>query len=164
MKKFDSFNRSVDMDGLMKDLREVEQNPDAHSYVEVPSGEYEVEIVSMELGISNTDKNGKIRNPEKPQNPMFKCQFKIIEGQYKDKMIFMNQVVVQAFQIHIVNEFLKSLDSGVTVEFTGDYNEYNDLILDIAEEIEQANLQYLLAYGETKKGFKTFEIEEVYEA
>ena len=42
---------------------------------------------------------------------MVTCWMKIVEGEYKGSLIFMNQVVTQGFQIHIVNEFVRSLIS-----------------------------------------------------
>jgi hypothetical protein len=74
----------------------------------------------------------------------------------------MNQVITQGFQIHIANEFLRSLDTGVDVDFDGNYEHYNDLILDVMEAIDK-QLEYMLDYGENKKGYNTFKIKEVFE-
>jgi hypothetical protein len=92
---------------------------------------------------------------------MFSCWFKVLAGQYKDSLIFMNQVVTQRFQISIVDEFLRAMDSGLTVEFIS-YKQWDQVIMDIFEKID-GNLEFLLIYGQTKKGYDTFEIEEVYE-
>ena len=76
----------------------------------------------------------------------------------------MNQVITQGFQIHIVNEFLRSLTKGCAVpniEFKS-YSQYADLIMDIHEMIAE-NFEYEVKYGQTKKGFDTFEITEIYE-
>lgn len=147
---FDKWNKAVDTDALMKDVREVEQNGGSFEYVEVPHGEYEVKIEKMELKAS------------KKGDPMFSCWFKILTGEFKDKLIFMNQVITQGFQIHIVNEFLRSLETDINVEFDGDYNDYNDLIMDIMEEID-GNCEFALAYQENNKGYNTFEILEIFD-
>ena len=76
--------------------------------------------------------------------------------------ISMNQVILQGFQIHIVNEFLKSLGTELNVEFDGNYAHYNDLIMDIAEEID-GKCEYLLAYDQNKKGYNTFKINEIFD-
>ena len=41
------------------------------------------------------------------------------------------------------NEFLESLDSGIPVVFE-DWEQYNDLILDIAEAVQEDKLRYLI--------------------
>ena len=40
------------------------------------------------------------------------------------------------------------------------YNQYGNMIMDIAEAIDN-NFEYKVEYGE-KKGFNTFEVQEVY--
>ena len=75
----------------------------------------------------------------------------------------MNQLITQGFQIHIVNEFLRSLETGLDVEFV-DYHQYNELLLDIAEAIESQSLEYLLSYEQNSKGYNVFKIKEVFEA
>ena len=76
----------------------------------------------------------------------------------------MNQVITQGFQIHIVNEFLRSLvqdcaDAPV-VEFKS-YAQYANLLMDIHELVADS-FEYGLKYGQTKKGFDTFDIIKVY--
>jgi hypothetical protein len=73
----------------------------------------------------------------------------------------MNQVVTQAFQVHICNDLFKSFDTGLEIKFEN-YVQYSGLIFDIAEEIESQGLTFHLDYGE-KKGFSTFKILEVFE-
>ena len=150
MSIFDKWNKAVDGEALAKDVKEVEENGGNFEYKEVPFGEYEVKIDKMELKES------------KKGDPMFTCWFKVLEGEFKDSIIFMNQVILQGFQIHIVNEFLKSLGTELNVEFDGNYAHYNDLIMDIAEEID-GKCEYLLAYDQNKKGYNTFKINEIFD-
>lgn len=150
MSVFDKWNKAVDGEALAKDVKEVEENGGSFEYKEVPHGEYEVKIDKMELKES------------KKGDPMFSVWFKIVAGEYKDSIIFMNQVILQGFQIHIVNEFLKSLGTRINVEFDGNYAHYNDVILDVAEEIDGKN-EFLLDYGQNKKGYNTFEILEIFD-
>jgi len=77
------------------------------------------------------------------------------------RKLWMNQIVLEGFQIGIVNKFLRSLDVVDDIEFI-DYNQYNNLIMDCMEECDSEKLEFLLEYGHTKKGFPTFKIEEVY--
>ena len=145
---FEKWNKSIDLQGLKNDIESASQN--TGNYVEIPVGNYEVKITKAEV---KATKNG---------DPMATIWFKILEGDYKDKLIFMNQVINQGFQIHIVNDFLKSLETGLDIDFI-DYEQYNDLLMDVCEAIEEQKLEYLLEYGENK-GYKTFKISEIFEA
>lgn len=146
---FKKFDKAVDVEGLKKDVKEAEENGGTGNYAEVPSGEYEVKIEKLELVASSKG------------DPMVSCWMKILSGDYKDQRIFMNQVVTQGFQIHAANEFLRSLDSGVEVEFDT-YSQYGEMLLDIHEAIDGV-LEYAVEYGENNKGYKTFEIVEIFE-
>ena len=68
----------------------------------------------------------------------------------------------QGFQIGNVNRFLRSLDAVEEVEFK-DYAQYNDLIMDIMEAIDEAGLEYLLEYKKNNKDFPVYTVKEVYE-
>ena len=146
---FEKWNKSIDLQGLKNDIESASQNNNGN-YVEVPVGNYEVKITKAEV---KATKNG---------DPMVSIWFKILEGDYKDRLIFMNQVITQGFQLKIVNEFLRSLETGLSIEFI-DYEQYNDLLMDVCEAIEEQKLEYLLEYGENK-GFNTFKISEIFEA
>ena len=147
---FEAWNQAVDTEKLKKEVEEAAAG--STNYEEVPIGEYEVSIEKMELVA--TKETGK---------PMLSVWFNILTGEHKGQKIFMNQVITQGFQIHIANEFLRSLDSGIDVDFDGDYEHYNNTILDVMEAIDK-KLEYMLDYGENKKGYNTFKIKEVFEA
>lgn len=151
MSVFDKWNKNIDKD-FMENLR-TQESGEGGGFESVPNGTYEVCINKLELKSS------------KKGDPMFCGEFKIIgeKDKLKGQRIWMNQVILQPFQIHIVNEFLRSLDSGIDVEFV-DYAQYNDVILDIAEAVANQKLEYALKVGETEKGFKTFTIIEVFES
>ena len=142
---WEKFDREIDIEGL--DVQEAAEN--GANYREVPHGEYEVKIEKLELVES------------KAGDPMVTVWFKILTGEYKGCMIFMNQVITKGFQIHLMNEFLRSLDSGYDIEFKS-YSQYGQLLMDIHEAID-GQLEYALKYGEGKKGFNTYEITDVYE-
>lgn len=148
---WEKFDKNVDIDELNKDIEESAANGNGN-YEDVPNGNYEVKVDKLELKES---KKGDI---------MVSAWFKILNGRFKNSYIFYNQVIKQGFQIHLANELLRSLDSGIDVpsKFNG-YAKYNDMVLDIAEKIETQKLEYELKYGENKKGFKTFEIVNVFE-
>jgi hypothetical protein len=73
----------------------------------------------------------------------------------------MNQVINQGFQVHIVNDFLKSLDSSIEPIQFESYSQYASMLIDVFEDIN-GHLEYALEYGENK-GFNTFKITEVFE-
>ena len=148
---FAQWDNAVDVEGLQKDIDEASKNGTG-SYKEVPHGKYEVSIEKMEL------KATKEKN-----NPMVSIWMKICDGEYKGSLIFMNQVITQGFQIHIVNEFLRSLTKDCAVpdiEFKS-YAQYAELLMDIHELIAES-FEYALDYSATKKGFDTFTITEIF--
>ena len=141
------------MEGLQKDIQEAKENSGGGNYKEVPHGKYEVSIEKMELKATKQDKK-----------PMVSIWMKIVgDCEFKGSLIFMNQVITQGFQIHIVNEFLRSLTKDCAVpdiEFKS-YAQYANLLMDIHELISD-QFEYGLNYGQTKKGFDTFEITDIF--
>jgi len=145
---WEKFDKVIDVEGLQKDVKEAAENGTG-SFKEVPHGEYEVEVNKMELIAS------------KKGDPMVTIWFKVVSGEYKGSLIFFNQVITQGFQIHIVNELLRSMDTGLDIEFKT-YKQYGNLLMDVMEEID-GQLEFALKYGEGKKGFSTYEITDVFE-
>lgn len=128
---FKKFNEKFPADKMKADMKEAKEN----SNTTLPDGEYTVRLEKMELGES---KGGAL---------MIKTQFRIIEGDHKKQCIFKNQVLTgtknDGFMLVKANEFLESLDSGIPVVFE-DWEQYNDLILDIAEAVQEDKLTYLI--------------------
>ena len=141
------FDQMVDTEGLKKDVREVAENK--IDYKEVPEGRYEVKIHKIELKQSKTGR------------PMVTFWMQILEGEYKGQYIFWNQVVDMGFGLHKVNEFLRSLDSGLEVQFEN-FTQYGNLLMDIHEAID-GKLEYGLKYSKNNKGYDEFEITDVFE-
>lgn len=149
---FDKWNKQIDGEALAKDVKDVQANGGQKGeFPEVPHGEYEVKVHKIELKESKASKN-----------PMVAIQFKILEGKFKNSIIFMNQVVTQGFQIHIVNELLRSMDTGIDIDYDGNYKNYNDLLMDVHEAVD-GKLEFILEYGENDKGYNTFKILEVFD-
>ena len=146
MSIFDKWNKEIDVKGLAEDVNSASQN--TQEFKEVPHGIYEVKVDKMEI------------KETKKGDPMVSIWFKIVDGEYKNQRLFMNQVITQGFQIHIVNEFLRSLESGLDIEFVN-YTQYNDLLLDVLEAIDD-KLEYAVEYAENK-GYDTFKIKEVFD-
>ena len=146
---FSRFDDELDLEALAQEIDASEKgNGSNGDFKEVPLGNYEAKIDKLELSVS---KSGK---------PMLTCWFKILAGEFKNSRLFMNQVIEQGFQIHIANDFLRSLESDLEIKFKT-FKQYEQLVMDVAEAID--GLEYAVKYGETSKGFKTFEITDVFE-
>ena len=144
---FEKWNSNVDLAGLQQDIKDAQDNN--KEFEAVPHGEYEVKLDKLELKAT------------KKGDPMVSAWFTILEGKYKKSKLFMNQVVTQGFQIHIVNEFLRSMKTDVDVDFE-DYKQYAELLLDVAEFCDANNLEFAIKY-EDNKGYDKFTITEVFE-
>lgn len=146
---FDKFDKAADIEGLKKDVNEAKENGGTGEFKEVPTGNYEVKVTKMELVAS------------KKGDPMVSIWFKILTGEYKNSILFFNQVITQGFQIHIVNQLLRSMETEMNIEFES-YSQYGQLLLDVHEAID-GKLEFELEYGENKQGFKTFAVKEIFE-
>ena len=151
MSIFDKWDKSVDTEGLANDVAEAEKNGGTGDYPEVPVGQYEIKIEKMELKESSKG------------DPMFSAWFRILSGDYENQLLFMNSVITQGFQIGNVNRFLRSLDAVEDVEFKN-YAQYNNLIMDIMEVIDDMGLEYLIEYKKGKKDFPVYTIKDVFES
>ena len=144
---FEKWNSNIDLAGLQQDIKDAQDNN--KEFEAVPHGEYEVKLDKLELKAT------------KKGDPMVSAWFTILNGKYKNSKLFMNQVVTQGFQIHIVNEFLRSMKTDIDVDFV-DYKQYADLLLDVAEFCDENNLEFAIKY-EDNKGYDKFTITEVFE-
>lgn len=147
---FDKWNKSIDVEGLKKDIAEAD-NGQQGEYREIPVGTYECKIEKLELKESSKG------------SPMVSAWFRILNGDYENNLLFMNQVITQGFQISIVNRFLKSLEAvdDDLIEFK-DYAQYNDLLMDIMEAVD-GQLEFLIEYKKSKKDFAVYTVKEVYD-
>lgn len=150
MNMFEKWNSNVDLKGLQEDVKKAQEEGDNREFEKVPHGEYEVKLDKLELKAT------------KKGDPMVKAQFTILQGKYKNSKLWMYQVVLQGFQIHIANNFLKSLKTDLNIEFV-DYVQYSELLLDVAEFCDTNKLEFAIKY-EDNKGYDKFTITEVFEA
>ena len=151
MSIFDKWDKKVDIEALSEDVKEVEENGGVGEYEEVPTGKYEVNIEKMEI---KETKNG---------DPMFSCWMRILAGEFQNSVMFYNQVIRLGFQIALVNKFLRSLETGIDVDSFIGYREYNNLIMDIHEAIDDAGLEYMIEYSKNKKDYPVYTVKEVFE-
>lgn len=149
MGKWDKFNFSSDEAAKLNDAA---NSLDDGGFEEIPDGQYEVAPISLELTES------------KKGFPMIKAVFEIIAGQYENRRIWVNQVVLTGgendrFMLHNANTLLRGFDTGVDVVFTG-MDDYEALIDEIAERCVKC--EYLLDKT-TRKDFANYKIVERFE-
>ncbi len=122
---YDKWNKEFGGEEAKKALEEAKQNN--KEYEEVPDGSYICKLEKLELGEAKT--SGK---------PMIKGMFRIVEGAHKKQCLFINQVFTRGFPQHKGLEFLRSLKvfDESEIDFDGDFKDFEDLLLDIAEESE----------------------------
>lgn len=121
---FDKWNEEFGGEEAVKALKEAQQNN--KEYEEVPDGIYICKLEKLELGES------------KKGAPMIKGMFRILEGKHKKQCLFINQVFTRGFPQHKGLEFLRSLQvyDASEIDFDGNFKDFNDLLMDIAEESE----------------------------
>ena len=146
---FEKWNNNTDLAGLRNDIEEAQKDGGSREFEKVPYGQYEVKVDKIEL------------KPTKKGDPMVSIWFTILDGKYKNSKLFMNQVVTQGFQLNIMNNFLRSMETGVNIEFV-DYVQYADMLLDVAEACDTNKLEFAVKY-EDNKGYDKFTIFDVFE-
>ena len=148
---FDKINRSVDLEGLRKDVENASENGTG-DFPTIPAGKYEVALVSLE-----------IKGTKKDNRPMLAASFKILSGEYKNQRLFMNRVIYgtkdDGRMIKSAVGWLNTLDSGVDVAFQ-DYKQFADLVMDVAEAID-GKIEYAVEYDDSQ--FNSIKITEVFE-
>ena len=144
---FKKFNQEFPAEQVKKQMKDAETN----SGPDLPDGEYKIKLDKMELAQSQK------------QQLMIKAQFRIKAGNHQNKCIFVNKVMTgtknDGFMMLKAKEFLESLDSGIDVEFN-DWEQFNDLILDIADAIKDDDLTYICTLTTDNK-YQNFEIIDV---
>ena len=151
---FSKFDEQVNLEQLKNDAAEAEQNGGFGDFPEIPKGTYGGKIEKMEVGAT------------KDNRPMLKVQFRITEGEFENKCLFMNRVLYgtknDANMIASAVGWLKTLEPSEEVGpvvFEG-YAQFADLVLDIMEDIDGA-LEYEVEYDD--KAFNNLSIKDVFE-
>lgn len=166
MSKFAEFNKAINMAQVTKDMAEAKEN----EYKEVPKGRYAVKFEKMEIGVTGAQ-------AKTPNAPMFKLQARILYGidkegddfkcGYEKQCLFMNKVIYVANEtekwntgkaIQVVISFLEGIESQTPIVFE-DYDQFSDLVLDLAEECE--GLTFEVVYD--PEGFNSISIKGVWE-
>ena len=145
---FKKFNEEFPANQIKKQMKEAEENGGGN---DLPDGEYKVKLDKMELAQSQ---KGQL---------MIKAQFRIQAGDHKKQCVFVNRVLTgtknDGFMMIKAKEFLQSLDSGIEVEFT-DWEQFNDLVLDIADAVKEDDLTYIIVL-DTEGKYQNFDVIDV---
>ncbi len=144
---FAKFNEMIDVEGLQKDIETAASNDG--DFVEVPFGDYEVKVSKIELGATG-------EKSKTPGAPMAKVWFDIVAGELKGQKIFMNQMLTSGFGVHKMNQFLNSLETGITAVFEN-FEQYADLFKQIFDAVD-GKAEYQLHYDQNNKGYSIYEI------
>lgn len=135
-----------------KEAVEALKNTGTTDFQEVPDDTYMCKLEKLELAESR--RTGK---------PMIKGTFRIQQGKYKKQCLFVNQVFTRGFPQYKGLQFLRSLQifDDAEVDFDGDFEAFNDLLLDMAEEAEANNTMFDVK--KTKDGdFTRLDVTAVY--
>lgn len=147
MMDFSKFDSMFDLEGLKNDIQAAsERNTER---VEVPDGQYECKVEKMEMKESKTG------------NPMISIWFRILAGDFKNSVLFMNQTIHTGFGLHTAKKTLSDMDTGLPIDFQS-FAQFAGLIESVKEAIETQKLEYAVKYTTTKNDFKNFEITEVF--
>lgn len=153
---FEKWNQEFGGEAAVKELKKAEEN--AGEYAKLPEGTYICKLEKLELGESNTKK------------PMVKAMFRIVEGEHKKQCIFYNGVMAakdpqyNGFVQHNVLKFLRSLQvlEDIDVTFDGNFEHFNDMLLDIHEAAEEDHLKFEVSTEENGE-YTTIEVTDVFE-
>lgn len=147
---FSKYDKEMDIEKMQKEVEEAEKNGGSS---ELEKGTYIVRFEKMELGES-----------KKTEKPMFKAMARIQEGEHKKQCIFINRVVYgtknDANMIASVVGFLKKLDSEVEPIIFQGYDDFADLIEEIADDVME-NMEYEVEYN--PDAFNNVTIKDAYQ-
>ena len=143
------FNAKVNLEEIRKDLFDLSSKQGTRE--EVPSGMYEVKLEKIEI------------RPTKKDDPMLSIWFRIIDGRYKNQLIFFNRVLTTGKNISMASTFMQNLKTGISIEFK-DFVQYNQVIQEVFETVNKKNYEFALKYTRQDNGFDEHEIIDVFAA
>lgn len=149
------FDKKINVNEINDGIKELPEG----EFEELPDGKYEVSLDSAEL--KPTKKDGY---------PMLAMCFTIVAGEYENRKIFVNQVLVMGdendkYRVKSCNELLIGLGSSQTVSFNS-VKEYEELINAIDDECN--GMEYLIqkkskTSKKDGKSYSSYKILEAYE-
>ena len=134
---FSQFDRTINNSDFLEKLHEAQQQN-----VTIPNGEYLVSVDGMELTLSST------------QKVMFKAQFKILDGDYANRVLFFNRVISgtknDVNMISGLLSFLNNMGTGVDTTIKNPQAVYTDIDRIVKEVYAETNtFEYEVEYNST---------------
>ena len=141
------FDNKLDNE-IMDQLNKLESGEATGDFEEVPVGKYEIVPEKIEV---TTSKNG---------NPMTVAWLRIVEGPFRNSMLFNHMVMKEKFGIHRAKEFIHKLEPSSPVKFES-FTQWDIYIKGVSEEV-CCQSSYVMKYGKKKakngNEYSTFEI------
>lgn len=145
MINFEQFNKTINSADFNEKIKEATYNN-----IPVPKGVYLVGVEKMELGLTSTEK------------VIFKAQFKVLDGDYANRVLFFNRVISgtknDISMISGLLTFLNDLSGGAVdttiLDTTKVYNEIDRIVNEVFEECK--NFEFDVEYDE--KAFNSIKI------
>lgn len=162
MSKFAKFNKAIDAD-IKSGIAKAKEENGTGDFPKIPKGKYVGHFAKLAVGECGS--NAKI-----PGAPLLKVDFVIDEGDFKKHHVFMNKALytdrndekwnLSRLMAGILG-WLESLEPSADVDDIAfeNYDQLEDLILDIAEDISEVS--YEIFYDED--AFNSIHIEDIYE-
>lgn len=139
---FSIFDEAINNEQFKNDLKDAKENA-GPELKEVPKGKYTVKLDKMEIKPTKIDKY-----------PMFSVQMRITEGEFKNQCIFFNRKIYgnkvsdkwnDAKAIQTVVTWVSALETEIKPVFVS-YSGFNDLLLDIYEEVKTYDDTFIVNY------------------
>lgn len=147
MSIFDEFDKAYDAKAMKEEVKEAAGK--AKDFDELKPGNYPVYIKAMEVKAT------------KNNEPMLAVQLKVSEGESNGRLMFANYLLTKPFLIHKANEFLRSLDTNVAVEFDS-YGQYADMVDDIFTYTEEHQCDYDVEFSLRDGKYNEYKVIAVY--
>ena len=148
---WEQFDNNTDLAAFEEGVKNAENQ--SSDFEDLPHGKYEVALDNIEL--KPTKKKG---------DPMIVSVFKVIEGPHKNRLIWVNQVVDTPVKMNIGLNFINSMkpDTKVSFDKTKGMAGLAESLVDAGEEISKSK-EFVLDFGQNKKGYDQYTIETVFE-
>ena len=147
---WEQFDNNTDLEAFEEGVKNAENQ--SGEFEDLPHGKYEVALDNIEL--KPTKKKG---------DPMIVSVFKVIEGPHKNRLIWVNQVVDTPVKMNIGLSFINSMKPDSKVEFDKSKGMAGlaESLVDAGEEISKSK-EFVLEFGQNKKGYDQYTIETVF--
>lgn len=152
-------NFKMDFEQYKQDVAEIEQQQSAKKtekkeYKDPVDGDYNCDIVSLELG---TTKDGS--------KLMLKGSFKVQDGEFRNSRLWVNKVLTgtrnDAWAVSSAIKWLNTLGAVQQVEFNGDFDDLASQIEIVFADVR--NCTFNVTQKTSDSGFKNYYVNDVFD-